>query len=242
MEERLDSIKELEVWNHQMEIAGVAPKPKKYRIVSAPPTNRTQRNPREHRNPIIMSTPLIDFPTIYASQPEPTGAEWTTRFNAMKPKAEKGGILVFHGNRGTGKTRMAYEIAKACIFPGAVTQGKHNRDPDPAVYRTAMMIFMELRSTFKPTSSESEIDYMNWYQDAALLVIDEIQERGETAYEDQKLTAIIDSRYRTGKTTILIGNYSKDDFVKSVSPSILSRIQESGGTVNFNWDSFRKAR
>lgn len=190
-----------------------------------------------------MKTPLIGFPKIYDNAPPATGSEWLANFQLMSTKAEQGGITVLLGNRGAGKTRMAYEIAKSAQLPNAIKQsGVNNKEALPAVYRTAMMLFVELRSTYHKQSDVSEFDLMHWYREAALLVIDEIQERGESVFEDQKLTAIVDARYQDGRPTILIANYTRDQFAKSVSPSIVSRIQECGGAVEFSWGSFRNGR
>jgi len=190
-----------------------------------------------------MKRNLIDFPSIYENQPNPTGQPWLEKYQVATTKAEAGGIIVFLGNRGTGKSRMAFEISKNANLPNSMVQcGVNHQEPRPAIYRTAMEIFMELRSTYSKTSDETEYDLFGWYRDASLLVIDELQERGETAFEDQKLTAIVDSRYRKGRATILIGNYSPADFAKSVSASILSRIQESGAVVDFKWNSYRASK
>lgn len=186
-----------------------------------------------------MKRPTADFPPIYSTQDEPTGSEWNQKFEIVKATAAQGGIIVLLGNRGTGKTRMAYEIATKCDLPSDTKLFQGTRESLPAIYRTAMEIFMELRSTYSRASETAEFDLFRWYQSAALLVIDEMQERGETAFEDQKLTAIVDARYREGKATIMIGNYTTAEFCASVSPSILSRIQESGVAIECKWESFR---
>lgn len=184
---------------------------------------------------------LTDFPTIYAASNPPTGEAWLAKFDAMKQKAEIGGIILFYGASGTGKTRMAYEVAANGQFPDMTKRKVNHSEQRPIIYRTAMEFFMELRSTYRTDSPESEFELFRWYQDAALMVVDEIQERGETAFEDQKLTAMIDGRYRNGRPTILIANLTKDQFAKSVSPSIASRMVERGGAVNFDWKSYRQS-
>jgi len=84
------------------------------------------------------------------------------------------------------------------------------------------------------------LQLLAYFADAVLLVIDEVQERGETEFENQKLTAIIDARYRQQRPTLMIGNYkNKAEFAASISPSIVSRIQECGGAIHCDWPSFR---
>jgi DNA replication protein DnaC len=76
-------------------------------------------------------------------------------------------------------------------------------------------------------------------KDSALLVIDELQERGESDFENHKQTHIVDARYSRELPTILIANYTREEFAASVSPSILDRIRENGIGVFFDWPSFR---
>lgn len=186
-----------------------------------------------------MKRPTSDFPPTYGNQPEPIGSEWLAKFETVKQKAASGGIIALLGARGAGKTRMAYELATNGELANDTKIFQGNREKLPAIYRTAMEMFMELRSTYSRASDLSEFDLFRWYQSAALLVIDEMQERGETSFENQKLTAIVDARYREGRATVLIGNYTAAEFCKSVSPSILSRIQENGAAIECNWQSFR---
>jgi len=189
---------------------------------------------------------LRGFPPIYQSATPPTGKEWLAKFRENLPRIESGAILIFRGERGTGKTRMAYELAKDCRFvklpPMRQTVAGHEMTVDrKAYYTTAMMLFIRLRSSYRHDSPESELDIMRELSDASLVVIDELQERGETEFENQKITAVIDARYQRGFPTILISNLARADFLKSVSPSVLSRIQENGGFVAFNWKSYRVA-
>jgi len=133
---------------------------------------------------------------------------------------------------------MGHELAKlGAQMPNPLIDG---RLPRPAIYRTAMDVFLEIRDTFRKSSSESELELMEMFADASLLVIDELQQRGETPFESQKLTHIIDLRYRRGRPTLLIGNYAdKAAFAASVDDSIISRAQELGGVINCDWPSFR---
>jgi len=62
----------------------------------------------------------------------------------------------------------------------------------------------------------------------------------ETKYEDDKLTHIMDKRYDAMLPTMLITNVTRQDFAAQLSPSIISRIRETGGGIECNWDSYRK--
>lgn len=137
---------------------------------------------------------------------------------------------------------MAYELAKHAKLPRRWFPGSTRTSfvkVRPAVYRTAMEIFMDIRDTYRKKSDVSERDLLRFYRDASLLVIDEVQERGETPFEDRKLTHIVDGRYADCRPTIIIGNYTREEFGTNLSPSIIDRIRENGGGVNFDWSSYR---
>jgi DNA replication protein DnaC len=152
-----------------------------------------------------------------------------------------------YGTNGTGKTRMAYELAKKCVPKdthysiGGMgwNAGKKER---PAIYTTAVNLFMEIKDTFRPDSEQSELSLVKKYTDAGLLVLDEIQEKGSTQFEDRKITQIVDSRYMHERPTILIANYSRNEFAESLSPAILDRIRENGCGLYFDWESYRNAK
>jgi DNA replication protein DnaC len=177
----------------------------------------------------------------------PTGAEWLKAYERASKVTRAGGIVILHGTRGAGKTRMAAEIAKAKAFPagyrlkesslGGTTKELEKR----AIYRTALTIFLDIRETYgKGKRSEKEV--INSLCRPGLLVIDELQERGETPWEDRLLTHIIDRRYSEELATILIANLTRDELKATLSPSIIDRIAENGARIDATWPSFRRTK
>lgn len=183
------------------------------------------------------------FPTIYNGKPEPTGKPWIDQFTITKKLCERGAIVVLCGGNGTGKTRMAWEIARTGDFPQSeikVTRGDFSySEKRPALYTTAMRLFIQLRDALAGRLNKSATAIISEYSEACLLVIDELQDRGETAFEDQTLTAVVDSRYQHGRPTILIANLARNDLASRLSPSLISRIRENGGFVDCSWKSYR---
>jgi DNA replication protein DnaC len=188
---------------------------------------------------------LKGFPKRYENAPEATGDDWWANYTKAITSIDSGGIVVMYGAHGTGKTRMAWELAKKCRPKNAtVSTGgigwNSSRSERPAIYTTAVGLFLEIRDTFSKDSETSEMQVVKKHNEAGLLVIDEMQERGETEFEDRKLTSIIDSRYAHERPTILITNYTREKLAASLSQAVLDRIRENGCGLNFNWTSFRK--
>jgi len=199
-------------------------------------------NPEEEPKKAEMLTSLVDFPARYADLPRPTDGPWFEATKKVCARLSNGSIVITFGDRGTGKSFMSYVLARGSQYfedthyPADFQSTIRLRRP--AIYRTAMRIFMELKATYG--TKRSELEVMDELAGAVLLVIDEIQERGETPWENQKLAAIVDSRYQAKRPTLLIGNYlTIEELENSLSPSIASRIQEGGGAIHCNWPSFR---
>ena len=182
---------------------------------------------------------LHAFPKRYKDAPECTGDGWLAHYKAAIPTVEAGGILVLYGGHGTGKTRMSYEIAKKANIPNSTYKRGGIEVELPRIYPTAVHLFMSLRDTSRSGADTSEKAIIKELSDASLLVIDEIQERGETPFEDRKLTQIIDARYMDARPTILISNHSRQDFAKTLSPAVIDRIRENGLGLHFDWESYR---
>ncbi len=154
----------------------------------------------------------------------PHGERWAAAYESAKDRVLKNGIVVLYGKRGCGKTRMAAELA---VMVGS------------SRYRTAMRFFLEVRATFRKGSELSEMDILDDLARTDLLILDEIQERGETAFEDRLLTHVIDARYASNKPTILIANLAKSDLAESLGKSIVDRARENGKSIEFDWTSYR---
>lgn len=198
--------------------------------------------------PQIVNHPMIDFPDRHARQLTLRGDEWQAAYQKALAIAESGGIIVAWGKRGTGKTQIAYQIARNAVFPNPY-HPKEWRDgfqpiirPRQCVYAKAMDIFMRMKNGFSRSNQPSELEIVESLVQAAFLVIDEAHVRGETKYEDDKLTHIIDKRYDAMRPTMLITNLTNKDFAAQLSPSILNRIEEIGGGIECNWESYRKQK
>jgi DNA replication protein DnaC len=189
--------------------------------------------------------PLRGFPKRYENAPPASGDGWLANYAKALATTDAGGITILYGGYGTGKTRMAWEVARAhkSRNPQIATaeQGwSTSYRKRPFIYTTAVNLFSTIKSTYTAGTKKSEKEVVSDYTEAALLVIDEVQERGETQYEDRQLTSIIDARYAADMPTILITNYSWEKLASTLSPAVLDRVEENGAKLAFNWDSFRR--
>ena len=154
---------------------------------------------------------------------------WVENFGKVMAVCESGGIIALVGRRGTGKTRIAAEAMR-------------NFCPDTGCYSTAMGLFLRIRSSYDKKSGsgrESEADIAKELIRAPLLILDEVQERANSAWEDRVLTHILDARYGAMRPTVLIANLTEDELIQSVGESICSRIEETGGIIEFTGPSHR---
>lgn len=138
------------------------------------------------------------------------------------------------GPRGTGKTQFAVQACAVSI------NAQWPDKKDLPRYTHAMDLFLRIREAFRSDSSMSEREALKMYTSPKLLVIDEIQERGQTAWEDRMLTYVVDARYAAMKDTILIGNVLGTKLAETIGDSIYSRATECGGLIEFTGPSHRK--
>lgn len=152
---------------------------------------------------------------------------------ASRIKCAEGMTVALLGNRGTGKTQIAVSVIhRAC--QGLMT----------ARYIKALDLFRHVRRAYTPTMrgerGESEADLIDTLIKYDLLVIDESHQRGETDFEQNTLTNLLDHRYDARRCTILIANQTKAEFAAAVGDSITSRIHETGDALVCDWPTYRK--
>lgn len=142
-------------------------------------------------------------------------------------RADTGLMVALIGPRGTGKTQAAVELLKASC-----------KDGIPSRYCKAMEIFLTIKATFAQKTGD-EVAALKEFSKPAVLVIDEMQVRSESEWENNILTHIVDDRYSNGLATIIISNLTHDAFRKNVGESIYSRFTEQGGIVTYDGTNFR---
>lgn len=132
------------------------------------------------------------------------------------------------GPRGPGKT-----------WVGCAAVREFCRAGRSALYADAMDVFLAIKGTYDDGARLSQQQVEDRYLRPALLVLDELHERGDTAWEDRMLTRLINKRYAGRLATILISNQSEEDFAGRVGQSVVDRMADGGGIIVCDWPSLR---
>lgn len=143
------------------------------------------------------------------------------------------------GPRGTGKTQFAVELGLR-LATCEVLAPPHGRRISQK-YRVLGELFAEEKASWRSDDKDA-CGPLRRTADDALLVLDEIQERTESSWEDTELTMLFDRRYQDMQRTVLIANLDLAGFRAKMPGSIYSRIVETGLVVECDWPSFRGAR
>lgn len=153
---------------------------------------------------------------------------WNTGFSRVQKLLGTGSIILLSGKRGCGKTQMAVHAIRV--------SAKDGRD---GYYTKALDIFIGMRSCYRQGASMSEESLIKQYVRYKLLVIDALEEKSDSEWENRMLSHVIDKRYDAKVDTILITNETPEDFTRQHGSSISDRLRETGGIISFNWESFR---
>jgi DNA replication protein DnaC len=156
-------------------------------------------------------------------------AEWAAQWCKLSQALGTGIIAVIIGNRGAGKTQMAVcAIRQSC------------KNLKSCLYSKAINFFLDVRASYRKDSTETEKKIIEKYCEPFLLVIDAIENRSDSAFENMLLNHLIDVRYDRVLDTILIGNFDEAQFAANMGASIVDRIHECGIKIICNWKSFRR--
>jgi len=141
-----------------------------------------------------------------------------------------GALVALVGNRGNGKTTIGCRLLREAALRGRSVR-----------YTTAMEVFFDLRATYRDGARENERDVVTRLAGYDLLVVDELHERAESAWETRTLVHLIDRRYRDMRDTVLVANLTPEALADSLGPSFADRLRETGWVETCDWPSFRGA-
>lgn len=137
-------------------------------------------------------------------------------------------IVALIGEIGAGKTYLACALINAMTAIGRL-----------AMYTTAFDYILAVRKTFNGGESDQS-DVENAHIKPELLVLDEMQVRGETTHEELLLLRLIDKRYQYNRATLLLSNHAtKEEFRERIDARIWDRMKDGGGVRVVDWPSLR---
>ena len=152
----------------------------------------------------------------------------------------KGAIVALVGPRGTGKTYIASQFVIDRLW------SEHGTPRCTWSHYTKLTTLVGRLKAFYGDMGTIDGEKLEQYRTFLtkildLLIIDEIHEVSEDSkHKDRILTDLLDTRYAAKKDTLLISNQSASEFSKATSPSIISRLNEHGGIIPCEWESFRE--
>jgi DNA replication protein DnaC len=157
-----------------------------------------------------------------------------------------GAIVAMVGPRGTGKTSIAAQLAADRLWEDwqIALAGERKGVPCRVTsYRKLGTLVARLKAhygDFGSIQADQMAASLEHLCSVECLVIDETHEvQDDSKHKDRLLTDILDRRYSARRDTVLISNQQKAEFMKGLSPSIVSRLIEHGGTIACEWQSFR---
>ena len=152
---------------------------------------------------------------------------WRDKYNALCALMfeRQGAMVGIIGPRGTGKTQMGVDAAQLWMY-------KAQRR---ARYIRAFDLFAAIKATYNGGDQAA----VSVLKTVPMLVIDEMQVRSDSEWENATLTNILDRRYASKLITLLIANLTHDEFIRNVGASVYSRIIETGKIIETKWESFR---
>ena len=140
--------------------------------------------------------------------------------------------LIFRGSVGTGKTHLAAAIAIHLL-----------NTQIPVVFGTATKLLGRIRQTYSEYSVTTERDIINSLATVDLLVVDDLGKENPTAWVQQTLYEVINTRYENNKPLIVTTNTKMKalaDRMPEVGEAIVSRLLEMCHGVELGGPDRRK--
>lgn len=140
-----------------------------------------------------------------------------------------GRCAVFIGRPGTGKTHLAAAIAMRAMRAGR-----------SARFTTVTRLIRRIRDTYNRGSAETESQAIEVFTAPEVLVLDEVGVQRGTEDEKMLLFDVLNDRYESRRSTILLSNLSVADVRVYLGDRIFDRMREDGGmSLVFDWASYR---
>lgn len=137
--------------------------------------------------------------------------------------AETGSNLIILGSIGTGKTGAGIGALYAL----------HESGVQPLRFQSTSALI----DAMKPGGDESVLIAC---QKAAVLMLDDLGTTRGTDFEQDRLFALLNSRYEDERPTIVTSNVTIQDLAKSIGDRVVSRLTESCAVMSVDGPDLRK--
>ncbi|MCS7358129.1 ATP-binding protein, partial [Klebsiella pneumoniae] len=149
----------------------------------------------------------------YQVQAKNTAIEYVKTFSLNEPKS-----LILQGSYGTGKSHLAYAIAKAIKQQGYSVAFMH-----------IPMLMERIKATYNRNATETTDELVQLLSSIDLLVLDDVGVEN-TEHTLNKLFSIVDNR--VGKNNIFTTNFSDKELNQNMNwQRINSRMKQNARTV-----------
>jgi DNA replication protein DnaC len=159
--------------------------------------------------------------------------------NSWPGQQDQGTGLLIVGPCGTGKTHLAVAALQEII-----AQDK----PGKLLFRNFQELVQDLQASFESSDSPKKSEILQPILDADLLVLDELGSQKPTAWVQDILYYVINSRYNDVKPTIFTSNYldepgpGKESLQDRIGAQLRSRLYEMAATLVVTVrDDYRKS-
>lgn len=145
--------------------------------------------------------------------------------------APGGQTVAFVGAEATGKTTLAVALMREAT-------SRRIR----ALYMTRPGFGSEMRDA---RGNSEEVKTIKELVSYPLLVIDHVDEHGDTPWESNQMLDLINARHDAEYHTVLIASCAPEalvDAMGSIGVKVMSRINASGGVYHFGWPAFGGAK
>ncbi|MDQ7231087.1 ATP-binding protein [Staphylococcus haemolyticus] len=150
-----------------------------------------------------------------------TAIEYVKGFSIDEPKS-----LILQGSYGTGKSHLAYAVAKAIKKQGYSVAFMH-----------IPMLMERIKATYNRNATETTDELVQLLSSIDLLVLDDVGVEN-TEHTLNKLFSIVDNR--VGKNNIFTTNFSDKELNQNMNwQRINSRMKQNARTVRVLGDDFR---
>jgi DNA replication protein DnaC len=129
-------------------------------------------------------------------------------------------ILTIQGDAGTGKTHLLEAIGRSWLHEKRTVRYEYVPD-----------LLDELRGTYGDDAEKTVAQMVTWRNGMGLLILDDLGQGNSSEWTQEKLTALIDHRYRNGGWLVIAHNLNKDEAQEKLGFRLASRLWDNEGTV-----------